>query len=51
MGQRIIEQGPTSVYRNVGHVIGSGKGARVTPAVSADALSEYFVGVGPWLAS
>ena len=50
IGQRIIDQGPNSVYRNVRQVIGSKRGARVTPAVSADAMNEYFVGVGPRIA-
>ena len=50
IGDRIVEQGPTSIYRNVRQVIGSSKGARVTPAVSADALNEYFVSVGPSVA-
>ena len=48
--QRIVDQGPTSVYRNVRQVIGNSKGASVTPTVSADALNEYFVGVGPRVA-
>ena len=50
IGRRIMDQGPTSVYRNVRQVIGSNKGARVIPAVDADALNEYFVGVGPSVA-
>ena len=50
LGQRIVDQGPNSIYRNVRQVIGSSKGARVTPAVSADALNEYFVSVGPAVA-
>ena len=50
IGQRIIDHGPNSIYRNVRQVIGSKKGARVTPVVSADEMNEYFVGVGPRVA-
>ena len=50
IGQCIVDQGPTSVYRNVRQIIGSNKGARVTPAVCVDALNEYFVSVGPCVA-
>ena len=49
-GRRIIDQGPTSVYRNIRQIIGSNKGTSVTPEVGADALNEYFVGVGPSVA-
>ena len=50
IGQSIVEQGPTSIYRNVRQVIGSSRGAGVALAVSADDLNQYFVGVGPSVA-
>ena len=51
ISRRLTEDGPQSVYRNVRQHIGSSKKARTSPAISADSLNEYFVGVGPRVAN
>ena len=50
--QRIAEQGPTSLWRNVrGLVDGKSSGPRTLPSVTADRMNEYFVQVGPRVAA
>ena len=51
ISRRLAEDGPQSVYRNVRQYIGTSKSARVSPTVDVDSLNEYFVGVGPRVAS
>ena len=52
IGHRLSEQGRTSVWRCVGEVVGSKKGAAVVPpSVSAEAMNDFFVHVGPRVAA
>ena len=50
--RRVNEQGPTTIFRNIREIIAGKKSAqRAAPEATPDELNEYFVGVGPRVAS
>ena len=52
IARRVRELGPTTIFRNVRQIIAGKKSAdRILPEATPDELNQYFVGVGPQVAS